>query len=109
MSKTLDLVYANKLTGDAALTKELLDMLYQSLDEHLIKINTAWQRKDYAVLRENVHHLHGATCYTGTLDLKDTCKQLEKSSIEKSDHDIEQYFRLLKEKVAEFKAAYEEL
>ena len=69
-----------------ALARDMLSMLLEKIDDDRARINTAHQAKNWHALLEQVHRLHGATCYTGIPQLSGTTKTLE-TSIKLADYD----------------------
>ena len=63
--------------GNRALAKELFDMLLETLPQHKQEIQTAYDKKNFTQLAQAVHKLHGATCYVGTVRLKQATEDLE--------------------------------
>ncbi len=81
-SEAKPLVYdwhmALKLTGNKPeIAKEMLLQLKKMLPREREAILLCYTTKDYAALREKVHHLHGATCYCGVPRLKNALHHLE--------------------------------
>jgi len=68
-----------------ALAREMLSMLLEKIDEDRKSINAAHEAKNWSALLEQVHRLHGATCYTGIPQLSGTTKTLE-TSIKLADY-----------------------
>lgn len=73
--------------NNAALAKEMLIGLVDSLKGTQAKINQCFAKKDLDQMREEVHRLHGACCYCGVPDLKSSVAALE-SAIVKKDNDL---------------------
>jgi two-component system sensor histidine kinase BarA len=69
-----------------ALARDMLSMLLEKIDSDQRNINDAYQTRDWKLLLEHVHKLHGATCYTGIPQLSGTTKTLE-TSIKLGDYD----------------------
>lgn len=76
--KVIDWELAHKLvSGKADLAKELFEKLVAGLPKDKVTINEAYGKKDWAVLRDHVHKLHGGCCYCGVPQLKHTAHALE--------------------------------
>lgn len=60
------------------LAQELLTKLIQGLPDEKIKINNAFQQKQWQTLSDWVHRLLGACCYCGVPQLKQATYELEK-------------------------------
>ncbi len=63
--------------GDEALAQEMLTMLIAELDDDLDILQAGWRAKDFSVVLERVHRLHGACRYCGVLELVNVCNRLE--------------------------------
>ncbi len=59
------------------LAKDMLSGLIGSLKTAQTNINQSFTKKDYKLMREEVHHLHGACCYCGVPSLKTAVATLE--------------------------------
>jgi len=61
--------------------EELAEEMLRGLMDELLpaqkRINQAFTKKDYVNLREEVHRLHGACCYSGVTALKNAVAKLE--------------------------------
>lgn len=77
-TKIIDWDLGYKLAGGKQeLAKELLDKLLESLPKDKLQINEAYQNKNLELMRDRVHHLHGACCYCGVPQLKRSAYSLE--------------------------------
>ncbi|WP_028115972.1 two-component sensor histidine kinase BarA [Ferrimonas senticii] len=65
--------------GNEALAKEMLSLLVDSLPETRQGLDQAMAINDNAALQQQIHKLHGATCYSGVPALQKLCAQLESS------------------------------
>lgn len=72
--------------GKMELAKEFLEKLIATLPEDKQQINKDYQNKDWKLLRDHVHKLHGACCYCGVPELKNRAQQLE-AAIESENPD----------------------
>jgi two-component system sensor histidine kinase BarA len=63
--------------GKKDLARDMLLMLFNSLEEEKRKISTACDRNDIESLLGHVHYLHGATRYCGVPALRDAAQVLE--------------------------------
>ena len=76
--KIIDWPLSIKLANDRAdIAEELFNMLIVELPIARKDINEAFNKKDYDQLHHHVHKLHGACCYCGVPQLKDSTRQLE--------------------------------
>jgi len=56
---------------------EMLEMLFQTLEEDHATIVRAIADHDFMLARERIHKLHGASCYCGVTQLKNCCDAME--------------------------------
>ena len=63
--------------GNHTLAKKLFNMMISSLPKEQILINNALNNNQLTQLKEMIHKLHGACCYTGLPKLKHIAKNLE--------------------------------
>lgn len=76
--KVLDWELALKrANGKEDLAQELYEKLLKSLPKEKNFINNAFQQKEWDIMRDLVHRLHGACCYCGVPELKDRVQKLE--------------------------------
>jgi len=81
-----------KLAGNqASLAADMLLSLIKELPSAQKAINQAHSNKQFEILREEVHRLHGVCCYCGVPMLKDAASALEKS-IAKQDYERIDFF-----------------
>lgn len=74
----IDWEKALKLAGNKSkLAKDMLRALIDELDINRLKINDAYANKDYGLLHNEVHRLHGACCYSGVPTLKAAVSDIE--------------------------------
>ncbi len=59
------------------LATELLSMFMQQLPEYKSEITRCYQKKQFAELHQQVHKLHGATCYCGMQHLQKLLSRFE--------------------------------
>lgn len=79
-----------KLAGhQEALAADMLLSLINELPSAQKAINIAYQNRQFEVLREEVHRLHGVCCYCGVPILKDAVAALEKSIVKEDEKRIE--------------------
>lgn len=85
LDRPVDITACIKLAGNKpALAKDMLSMLIENLDSDVKNIAQALEEKDYGVLLDHVHKLHGATCYTGVPRLKTVTYDYETAIKQKS-------------------------
>lgn len=73
-----------KIAGNKeTLAKDMLMGLVESLKPAQVKINKAFTQKEYKLMREEVHRLHGACCYCGVPALRKAVSHLETAIAEK--------------------------
>lgn len=78
VSKQLDWGLAlQRADGKLELAKEMLDLLINSLPHAQQAISEAIEQQDENALLQQVHKLHGATCYTGLPMLKQLTEEIE--------------------------------
>lgn len=63
--------------GNHKLAKKLFNMMISSLPKEQMLINNALNNNQLTQLKEMIHKLHGACCYTGLPKLKHIAKNLE--------------------------------
>ena len=96
----IDLDLGAKLVGnDKSMAKELLEMLIDTLPEHLNEITTAYEANNLDALVKATHKLHGATCYTGTPRLKASAAALEQAAKQKQTEKLQELFKQLVEEI----------
>ena len=67
-----------KITENPDIAKELLTMFAVELPKFRTEINTAYEQKDYATLKDRAHKLHGCCCYAGfSVILSSACQSIE--------------------------------
>lgn len=70
------------LTGNnERLAEDLLNMFAESLPEEMAILEQAFAQNDVDELKKQAHKMHGALCYCGIPDMKQTMLDLEKTSI----------------------------
>lgn len=78
--KIVDWELALKLAGGKEdLAQDLFERLKKSLGDDKIKINQAFETRNLEALRDQVHRVHGASCYCGVPRLKQAAHTLESS------------------------------
>jgi len=78
IEKIIDWPLALKRTGGKeGLAKEMLTGLIDSLPENQRSINSALIKQDYNQLKNLIHKLNGACCYTGVPNLTTVCQEIE--------------------------------
>ncbi len=79
ISKPVDISRCLRLAnGKPKLARDMLSMLIQSLQKDEIKINQAYDNKDFEELESLVHKLYGGSCYCGVPALSETSGKLDK-------------------------------
>lgn len=74
----IDYQPGNNLAGNKKeFAQDLLDLLAKQLPQDFKAINQAFSKKNYVVLQQLVHRLHGALSYCGVPRLKTLVNQLE--------------------------------
>ena len=66
-----------RMNGNEAMAKEMLQLLVETLPNELKSFQTAYEQRDWQVIKNLAHKLHGATCYCGVPRLKQACTHLE--------------------------------
>lgn len=95
----LDWKHCVKLAANnETLAKEMLNGLMQSLPSSQAAITAAYQAENFKQMREDVHRLHGACCYSGVPYLKAAVSKLE-TAIAKNE--IEQVANLYNQMLLE--------
>lgn len=79
---------------------ELLEEFAQQLPDSLVEIEKAYRLQNWKLMQQQVHRLHGASCYTGVPKLQRICAEIE---IELK----EEHFSEAKRKFPELKSAIE--
>lgn len=91
----MDWNLAIQLAGNKPqLAREMLTMLLEDLPGEQAIINNAYENQQYEAMQQSVHKLHGATCYCGTVELKEAAKKME-TLLKK--HEVNQYKAALDE------------
>lgn len=80
--------------GKADLAKELLALLFSSLETERPLLIRAWEQEDYVTLQERVHKLLGGTRYCGVPALRRSANRLE-THLKKTDLTGQQYHHLI--------------
>lgn len=107
--KTIDWQTAAQLAaGKLDLAKDLLNMLAAALPQDQAAIHTTYHAKDQAAMKEIVHKLHGACCYTGTPKLKQILQLLEAHLNKAGLSDVDEYLQLLDNEINNFLRLWQE-
>lgn len=86
--------------GKKDLALDMLRMLVASIPRTKEQLDSAFQAQDYAALANHVHKFHGATCYVGTLQLKEAANKLE-TELKQGEYEfVDVYLKELKEAMA---------
>ena len=64
-------------SGQIAMANELFALFIKTLPSDVANINQAHRQQDFSMLKDRVHHLHGASCYCGVPRLKKVVSTLE--------------------------------
>ncbi|MCY4046214.1 MAG: response regulator [Cellvibrionales bacterium] len=70
-----------------AIAIQMFEGLMESLPSSIASINQYHKEGDHKALLDTVHKLHGASCYTGAIKLKNQCEQLE-SHLKQNPNDL---------------------
>ena len=70
-------VAIQRSNGDRQVAFEYLDDFVKELPNSIRNLETLWQRQNIPELKSQVHRLHGASSYTGTVHLKKICNEVE--------------------------------
>ena len=65
--------------GDQKLADEMLALFLKNLPEDWAQMNADFKNKNFEVLTQKVHKMHGGLCYLGIPALKETIKNLEQA------------------------------
>src|SRR5437016_11327203 len=105
--KIIDWGLSLKLVNNKSdLAKELLATLMSDLPQVRTNINQAYQNKDYSSLHQQVHKLHGATCYCGVPRLKDAASALEDKLKKGNDTELESLLKTLNHEIEQLIVAF---
>lgn len=66
-----------RANNDEQLAQEMFDGLRKELPQFKEQISEAAQQQDWQCLQEQVHKLHGVSCYTGVPKLQQLCAEIE--------------------------------
>jgi len=72
----IDLISGANLHGDRESAERMLQLFMSQLDQEIEDITFAYQNKDFSSMREKVHSLCGAACYSSTPKLLHTLQNL---------------------------------
>ena len=90
-----------RANGKHSLAKDMLTMLVKTLEKDHHAIQLAFKGKDYDLLQELIHKLHGGCSYCGVPDLKDTSLALD-DALQKGEFDkIPDLMPILSNRVSE--------
>lgn len=67
----------SKANHNEAIAQEMLQEFSKQLPESLIAIEQACRIQNWEVMQQQVHRLHGASCYTGVPKLQQLCAEIE--------------------------------
>lgn len=88
--KSIDFDLGAKLAGGKReLAREMLDMLFKNLSGDLKMLNNAYSKKNYQLLADKAHKLHGACCYVGVPRLKNMIANLENNLLANKTDNLE--------------------
>ncbi|WP_100642674.1 hybrid sensor histidine kinase/response regulator [Alteromonas facilis] len=76
-----------RANGNAGTAIELLEAFVSQLPSSVELIHDAWKTKEHEILLQQVHRIHGASCYTGVSQFQTLCDQLE-SAIKREQMDV---------------------
>ncbi|MBA2654665.1 MAG: Hpt domain-containing protein [Gammaproteobacteria bacterium] len=92
--------------GDKKLAKDLLEMYIADLPRSSEAIHAAHLEKQYGELLNQVHRLHGASCYCGVTRLKSILSNMEFAAREKQTQQFEDALHEFDEEVNNVMASY---
>jgi|LakMenE18May11ns_1017448.scaffolds.fasta_scaffold8385268_1 two-component system sensor histidine kinase BarA len=81
------------------LAKDLLEMFINDLPKASQAIHSAFSQKQYVELLNQVHRLHGASCYCGVTRLKAILTKMEFAVKEKLYGQFDEYLAVFDEEV----------
>ncbi|MEC8064331.1 MAG: Hpt domain-containing protein [Pseudomonadota bacterium] len=102
----IDLISGANLHGDRESAERMLNLFMSQLDQEIEDITLAYQNKDLASMREKVHSLCGAACYSSTPRLLHTLQNINsilaslqdaQTAMKPSDAKLEKSVVVLKE------------
>lgn len=93
--------------NNEAIARELLGKIVEELPTELSQFKKTYQAGDTKKLKEQVHKLHGACCYTGLSQLEETINALEEALI-KGSPEIDNLFSQLESAIEDVLNAYRE-
>ncbi|WP_100658228.1 hybrid sensor histidine kinase/response regulator [Alteromonas flava] len=76
-----------RANGNENTAVELLDAFISQLPSCIEQIENAWHSAQYEVLLQQIHRIHGASCYTGVSHFQALCDELE-SALKRHQLDI---------------------
>lgn len=88
------------------LAKDLLEMFLTDLPNATGKIQTAYEQKNHEELMNQVHKLHGASCYCGVTRLKELLGKMESALKEKNNTYFEELLAHFNDEVNNVISAY---
>jgi two-component system sensor histidine kinase BarA len=91
------------------LAHEMLNGLIENIPQAKKLIQKAYNNKNYAQLREEVHKLHGACCYCGVGPLKMVVEKLESAAAKSSATECDIHIKEFKTQVKNVLSNYEEI
>jgi len=83
-----------------AVTHDLFSSFVASLDEETEKIHQLYLDKNYELLADVVHYIHGAACYCGVPRLRKAISMLALAAREKNDSTIAELLAVFDSEVA---------
>lgn len=104
---SIDWVLSVKLANNnKELARDLLEMFMAELPNASGRIHQASEKQDYIDLQNQVHKLHGASCYCGVTKLNEILSQMEFAVKEKLFNQFEQSLAKFDEEVQNILSAY---
>lgn len=73
----------------ADLARDMLAMLFDSLEAEQQALNASYQAQDFNLLQDQVHKLYGSSCYTGVPHLRSITGLMDKALNAGQTHDLE--------------------
>ena len=106
-SKSIDWVLSVKLANNKPeLATELLSLLIDDLPKIRDIINQAFETQDYEAMHQQVHKLHGASCYCGVPRLKEISAHFETKLKRKDKKSFSNFMKLLNSEIERILSEY---
>lgn len=107
--KSIDWDLSIKLANDKPeLAKELLEILITELPKTKELINQAYEGENYSLLHQQIHKLHGATCYCGVPRLKEITASFETKLKKNEKQSMKKLIALLNKEIEQLLTEYKQ-